>query len=329
MGHQVKSRLAFAALLAAVLIVLGPRVALAVPPILESYLSFSDITTANASTSKHGLMPKADGTSSHYWGGDATWHPVSGAGGGVNITQGSYLSLPGTCTTNDVYFTTDSYYSHFRCSATNTWTPFLGGFIAALPGVVSGWTGVNTGANWTATDLNGAVQLQITNNASLNWRLLTKSQPSTPYTLTFIWGFYQQLNNSEDTGVYFYDGTKLMGLEFLSQASTFTIRVEKITDVTHDASTAASKALYNSGNLPMVHSPMGTLAALGPLLYARIANSGTTLTFSYSLDNITWTSLFSESVGTFITPTKYGFGGVDNTVGSSTVIVNMLSIIPS
>lgn len=277
-----------------------------------------------------GLVPapaSGDAAAGKFLKADATWAVPSGGGG--SITSGSFASLPGTCSVGDVYFFTDSYYTHCLCKSSNVWTPFIGGLVAGFPGIVSGWTTVNGASNFSATDVNGAVQIQINNNASLNWRLLTKSQPSTPYTFTFIWALYQQISSSQTSGVYFYDGTKLMGLEILTQSAVFTIRVEKITNVTTDSSTVASKALFNSSNIPLQMSPFGTLSPLGSLMYGRITNSGTTLTFQYSFDGITWTTLFSESVGTFITPTKYGFGGVNNMSTSSVIIQNMLSIVQS
>jgi hypothetical protein len=71
--------------------------------ITEALLSFSDVTTANATTSQHGLMPKADGTSTHYWGGDAAWHALGTSGGTTLLeehTASSSASL--TFTTRNV-----------------------------------------------------------------------------------------------------------------------------------------------------------------------------------------------------------------------------------
>ena len=50
-------------------------------------------------------------------------------------------------------------------------------------------------------------------------------------------------------------------------------------------------------------------------LYARWRNNGTNLYADYSLDGSNWINFYSEAVGSFITPTSYGFGGLS--VGSS------------
>lgn len=51
----------------------------------ETDLNFSDVTTANASTSKHGLLPKLSGISTQYLDGTGAWSTPAG-GGGDNIT---------------------------------------------------------------------------------------------------------------------------------------------------------------------------------------------------------------------------------------------------
>ena len=62
-----------------------------------------------------------------------------------SITSGTYASLPGTCATSDLYFTTDAPYT-FRCTATNTWTAFFGG-VGGMQVTVppsAGWTADNS-----------------------------------------------------------------------------------------------------------------------------------------------------------------------------------------
>ena len=233
--------------------------------------------------------------------------PVSG---GPSITSGPFVSLPGTCThtstQSDVYYFTDSWWINAVCTATNTFS-YWGQYGAGAPaGKVSDWTGVNTGANWTATDSAGSIYIKITTNSSLNWRLLTKVVPATPYTIDIFWRSYEAVVSAQNTGVYFYDGTKLMGLEALALSGVYYLRVEKMTNVTTDGSTAASLNGGSSVNL------MGPWAGG---LCGRLSNDGATLTFAYSMDCRIFSTLFSEAVGTFITPTKFGFGGLSQAAG--------------
>lgn len=50
-------------------------------------------------------------------------------------------------------------------------------------------------------------------------------------------------------------------------------------------------------------------------LYVRWRDNGTNLYADYSLDGSNWTNFYSEAVGAFITPTAYGFGGVQQASG--------------
>lgn len=54
--------------------------------VTETKLSFSDITTNNASTTKHGLLPKLDNNSAHFLDGTGAW---STPGGGGSVAWGA------------------------------------------------------------------------------------------------------------------------------------------------------------------------------------------------------------------------------------------------
>lgn len=57
-------------------------VAADLPSIAEAKFLFSDITTANASTVMHGLLPKLSGSGSDCFRGDGTWNACATGGGG-------------------------------------------------------------------------------------------------------------------------------------------------------------------------------------------------------------------------------------------------------
>ena len=57
-------------------------------PIIETDFSFTDVTTGNASTSKHGLLPKLNNDSSTYLNGQGAFTtPEGGTGGGLTIND--------------------------------------------------------------------------------------------------------------------------------------------------------------------------------------------------------------------------------------------------
>lgn len=81
MGHSIKrtvwlvGRLLLVALAADLL---RPVATFAIPPVVESFLSLSDVTTANSSTSKHGFLKKLDNTATHYMDGTGAWSTPAG-----------------------------------------------------------------------------------------------------------------------------------------------------------------------------------------------------------------------------------------------------------
>ena len=112
-----------------------------------------------------------------------------GGGGGSSTAQGTAASIPGTCTTGNLYFTTDSLYT-LRCSATNTWSYFVDGQSVTPPS-----------GSWAfdhATGLNGpAVTVDTTRkyhsihaptdtHQSTDGTLYYTTAPAAPYTRTFV-----------------------------------------------------------------------------------------------------------------------------------------------
>lgn len=78
--------------------------------VAESVVTFTDITTNDSSTSKHGYLKKLDNDATHFMNGQGTWatatttvqHPISFAfdGGGTALTTSlvAYFALPYACT---------------------------------------------------------------------------------------------------------------------------------------------------------------------------------------------------------------------------------------
>lgn len=63
------------------------------PSIAESKFLFSDITTANASTVMHGLLPKLSGSGSDCLRGDGSWLACGGGGGGGDFSTNTTTSV--------------------------------------------------------------------------------------------------------------------------------------------------------------------------------------------------------------------------------------------
>jgi hypothetical protein len=68
-------------------------VAADLPSIAESKFLFSDITTANATTVLHGLLPKLSGNGSDCFRGDGTWNACTGGAGGGDFSTNTTTSV--------------------------------------------------------------------------------------------------------------------------------------------------------------------------------------------------------------------------------------------
>jgi hypothetical protein len=165
---------------------------------------------------------------------------------------------------------------------------------------------------------SGPILMTVADSASLNWRGLFVNQPATPYKvitqirLSTAKGFV----NSQTGGVYFYNGTKFMGLEVLLQSTGALARVEKINNINTDGSTVAS-----------LGSQSTSVAYAIPLqapFWIQLRNSGSTIYFDYGFDGSNFINLYSESVGTFITPTMIGWGGLSATNDVTNFLMNDL-----
>ena len=182
---------------------------------------------------------------------------------------------------------------------------------------VGNFTFINQGgASATQTVSGGPIFMLLPNTVAANWRGLFLAQPTTPYKVQILSRsiFGGNPTNSFTTGLYFYDGTKLMGIEALGQVAGWVTRIEKITNVTTDNSTAATIGSQGLNNT--------TTNAHSPAWY-QLRNNGSTIFFDYSWDGVNFTNAFSEAIGTFITPTQIGWGGI-NVNSGGTVAHNLL-----
>ncbi len=65
---------------------------LGVSSVADADVTFTDITTNNASTSKHGFLKKLDNSASHFMDGTGAWSTPSGSGGVGNLWKMSLTS---------------------------------------------------------------------------------------------------------------------------------------------------------------------------------------------------------------------------------------------
>jgi len=197
-----------------------------------------------------------------------------------------------------------------------------GGIISAV-GATGGYTvpdvasfaQVNFGSSSTSQNpsTTGPILWNLANSASLNWRILDVTPPSPPYKLTALLKMGPAVVNSQTIGIYFYDGTKLLGFENLVQASLpGALRIQSCANINTDSS---NSAVGTSLSFPSV-TPT----------YMQLRNNGTTLFFDIGdTAGKNFVNVYSAAVGSFITPTKIGWGGVSVSAGSPLLYVSLLN----
>jgi hypothetical protein len=181
-----------------------------------------------------------------------------------------------------------------------------GGLYTAPPDL-SVWTVLNEGSSvLSQATTPGPIAISIPDTTLLNWRGLVQPVVAAPYTYTAFIRSMQYPNGLQSVGMSFYDGTKLMSLEQLTQGPLHSfLRVEKIDNITTDGSTCA-----NTANPTYAGFTYGGL-------WVQLSNDGTDLSFRFSLDGQNWNVLYSEPVGEFVTPTHVGFTGLSQNAGSA------------
>lgn len=179
--------------------------------------------------------------------------------------------------------------------------------VLPVPPALAAFTFLNQGTATASNNGNSIALTIVDTGATLQWRLLKQTAPTTPYSIAAFFKGIMFDTSSQTIGLYFTDGTKLLGLETLAQSTGLALRVERITNVTTDGSTQKSVLLtIASGGLLFPNAVNGGM-------YARLRNDGTTLFIDISADGSNWTNFYSEAVGAFLTPNAYGFGGVSVT----------------
>ena len=208
---------------------------------------------------------------------------VVASGGGSSITQGAYASLPATCTTGDMYLPTDSLINPAHCSATNTWSSFVGSMGGLVtPPILTDFTVINAGTSTTDITHGGIRLNTITGDNAFNFHGLVKSAPATPYhVITCLVPAVSGVSNSQ------------IGLAF-REASTGKI----VQWGTFQNSSTQYVAFYLSDNTSFGGTAINTSSsAWSGQICLRIGDDGVTnRTYDISVDGrITWVQVGTES----------------------------------
>lgn len=236
------------------------------------------------------------------------------SGGLTQISVGSIASVP-SCTSTFLYLPTDSFYDQVACDSSSV-LHYLRGGSERWPTTLKTWAWSNQNSN-TETTATGTSSLTIFDTAlTVQWSGKVTALPhGAPYTYTVF--MKNQANgasgqSSTAGGAWITDGTKQIHVEVLCQTAPNASLTEtnSFMRVEHIAtSTDGGTSYFVSGIVPQSVCTGATEVGL------RIADSGSALSYSYSLDGgASWTGLGgAESNTAYLTATFIGFGGTSVT----------------
>ena len=165
-----------------------------------------------------------------------------------------------------------------------------GSSLITPPPLVSSLTWMNQSTS-TAVDAANGIFLTQPFGATQFLASLVQTAPGTPWTFTA--GLYMALFtvNFQSCGIQVNDGTKITSLCVQWNSSAVNLRIDDWT-----SSTVFSINLATSPGFSTLPFPV----------WFRVADNGTNIIWSYSVDGVNFIQLFSRARTTFQTPTKFG-----------------------
>jgi hypothetical protein len=198
-----------------------------------------------------------------------------------------------------------------------------------FPPAASSFTEAGQPDNITVTTVGGLLVANIGETIPIAWSFLMQSNAfSTPYSIAAEFSDIspqpQSGGAAQTAGLYLSDGTKFEGVECLQNPDGSLLRVEHFTNFSTDGGTVFGPDAFVATSTVL---PFTTSCTQGAM-YARWRNNGTTLFADVSPDGVVWQNVYSEAVGSFITPTSYGWGGADN-IGDGGILVKLGGWLPT
>lgn len=233
----------------------------------------------------------------------AQYTPPSGGGsGGSSITQGTYASLPGTCTAGNAYYPTDSLIAFLRCGSGNAWSnfvPSLAGLVT--PPVASNFTVVNQGTATFDSTRGGVRMSTLTGDAAFNVHALVKSAPSTPYhAIACLQAAELSGMTNSQAGMVFRESSsgKMITWAVFENANENYVAFYLSSPTAFGGATPV-----NVSNIPTWASSPSSPASI----CYRIGDDGTNRTYDISVDGrISWINMGSDSRTSNMTANQVG-----------------------
>lgn len=203
-------------------------------------------------------------------------------------------SLPSaSAATNQLFLPTDS--PIVQRSNGSAWSLYGPLFPLTNPPTLSNWTWVNQGSA-TASDTTAGLYLQCDLVNSDNWRMLVKTAPSTPYTMTAAF-----------TGILCGNKDSRISLIVRDSASgKFVVWGVNYDSFNNEFKLALSQ--YNSPTSGNANVFFQRLMTVFPILFLRMTDDGTNRIYYISVDGVNWINVYSEARTTWMTANQIGWG---------------------
>lgn len=205
------------------------------------------------------------------------------------ITTAAYASRQAAAKAGRIFLPSDGFYVERDTGAAwGSWGPIF----KCAPPVLADLTWVNQGAA-KATTTNGGIHLWSPIEAAVNWRLLCKTAPATPYTFTVMFLPLLVGGNYHAAGIIHRANGSGKFINFaIMYANGWGLYIQNMNSPTSwNANVAIVLPQYAGG-----------------LLWLRIADNGTNRIFSISYDGINFMQILSQGRTTFCTADEIGIG---------------------
>lgn len=238
------------------------------------------------------------------------------AGAGAAITFGAIASLPAAGTAGAMYVPNNSYYMSLHDTGAAWQYRCFDGQLCTPP-VAANFTAVNSPT--VSAQTNGGITVSTGPNGSPDIKLYVTTVPATPYTKTFRLRPFPFPKSYNTCGAAFYEsGTgkiTIANASFSGSGLSGNIVVARWSSTSSWDSNVVD---WSNGMEIMAGSPQVSW---------RLADDGTLIHYSYSLDGINFQEVYQEARALFFTtaPNRVGVACLANnaTYGVGIVLVSM------
>lgn len=216
---------------------------------------------------------------------------LGAGGGGATISRTAVGSEPASPATGDVDLYSDG--AVLARYGGTTWNTTYGPVWPLTRPRLADWTAINQ-STATIAEKGGGIGITTAGTAGDDWRLLVKSTPATPYTLTVAWLATAALTGNPVAGLVLRESSsgKFVTLRYIYN------NVLVVSDYTN----ATTFSTNPSGTLSTALLPPA------PFIWLQVADNGTNRTWRYSCDGLQFLDFYTEARTAFCTADQWGFG---------------------